>query len=113
MSEDQKPPSQVPPVQADFSQPPQYAKPASTNKLIPIANPRALVAYYLAIFSLVPGFCLLLGPGAIIYGFLGLREFNQNPQIGGKFHAWIGIILGGFTTLAAVVTTGLIMMNLK
>lgn len=113
MPEDQTPP-QVPPVQTDFSRPPEQTRPVgSTNNLIPIANPRALLAYYLAIFSMIPGFCLFLGPAAVILGIIGLREVNRNPQIGGKVHSWVGIILGGLSTLTAVVLTVLVLLNLK
>jgi hypothetical protein len=113
MSEEQRPP-QVPPVQTDFSKPPEYVKPpAATNGLIPISNPKALLAYYLAIFSIIPVFCLFLGPAALILGFLGLKAMNEKPEIGGKAHAWVGIILGGLSTLSAIVLIVMILLNLK
>jgi hypothetical protein len=98
MSEDQEPP-QAPPIQMDYSQPPVYSPPSVTDKLIPTSNPRALLAYYLGIFGLVPGFCLFLSPAAIVYGVIGLKAVKSNPQIGGKSHALAGIILGTISLL--------------
>jgi hypothetical protein len=113
MSDEQKP-SEIPPVQTDFSKPPEHARPQSAaNQLIPITNPRALLAYYLAIFSLIPVFCLFLGPGGMILGFMGLKAVNEKPEIGGRAHAWVGIILGGLTTLSALALIVLLALNKK
>ena len=63
--------------------------------LIPYHNSRALIAYYLAIFSLIPCIGLLLGIPAFFLGLQGLKFFRQHPEAKGKVHAWIGIIMGG------------------
>lgn len=105
MSENPEPP----PVQQDFSQPPgptSYAPPTSDSpmsKMIPTANPPALIAYYLAIFGLVPGFCLVLSPAAVVLGIVGLKKIQANPELPGKVHAMIGIILGGIVTVICAV----------
>jgi hypothetical protein len=61
---------------------------------IPYENPKALAAYYLGIFAMVPILGLLLAPCAIVLGILGLRKARTNPQIKGGVHAAIGVTLG-------------------
>ena len=70
-----------------------------TGGLIPYKNPQALTAYYLAVFSLIPCFGVLLGIPAVVLGIMGLSARKRNPAIKGSAHAWVGIILGGGTTL--------------
>ena len=65
------------------------------NAVIPYKNPKALIAYYLAIFSLIPFLGMPLGLAAFVLGILGLRFRRTHPTAGGAAHAWIGIILGG------------------
>src|ERR1051325_4995978 len=43
------------------------------SKVVPYRNPQALIAYYLAIFSLIPCVGLLLGAVAFVLGLLGLK----------------------------------------
>lgn len=69
--------------------------------LIPYKNSSALIAYYLGIFSLVCGF--LLGLPALIFGIKGLGYAKLHPEVKGKTHAWVGIILGGITTAISIV----------
>jgi Tol biopolymer transport system component len=71
--------------------------------LIPTGNPKALAAYYLGVFSLIPGLALILGPLALIFGILGKRYANANPKAKGWGHALAGIVLGSLTTFAHVV----------
>jgi GYF domain 2 len=71
----------------------------ATGGLIPYKNPHALIAYYLSIFSLVPCLGLPLGIAAVVLGVLGLKKYRRNPVISGLAHSWIGIILGGVTSL--------------
>jgi hypothetical protein len=66
------------------------------SAIIPYKNPHALTAYYLGVFSLIPCFGLLLAIPAVILGSLGLKKARENPGSKGTFHAWAGIILGGF-----------------
>lgn len=71
------------------------------SSVIPYKNPKALIGYYLAVFSILGFFPLigiigtLMGFAALALGFLGLRDVKANPQVKGTAHAWIGIILGG------------------
>ena len=71
--------------------------------IIPTKNPSALIAYYTAVFSLLPCFALLLGPVAILLGTIGLKKAKINPDISGTVHAWIGIALGSSTFLINVL----------
>jgi hypothetical protein len=64
-----------------------------------------LIAYYCAVFSLVPVLALVLAPLAVILGIAGLRHVRRNPQARGTGHAVIGIILGG---LMALLNWGLV-----
>src|SRR4051794_39267966 len=86
---------------------PPVAAPSAGDQIIPVKNPKALAAYYCAIFGLIPCVSAILGPVSLVLGILGLRAVNRNPALPGKAHAWIGIILGGLETagcLAVVVS---------
>ncbi|MCP3959632.1 MAG: DUF4190 domain-containing protein [bacterium] len=71
----------------------------STGGIIPYKNPPALTAYYCGIFSLMPFIGIFLGIPALILGIVGLKKKKANPVISGTVHAWVGIIMGGLTTL--------------
>jgi predicted Zn finger-like uncharacterized protein len=70
------------------------------STIIPYKNARALTAYYLGVFSLIPCLGLLLGPVALVLGILGMRYVKANPTAKGTGHAIAGIVLGSLTTLA-------------
>jgi len=59
-------------------------------------NTNALVAYYTGLFSFIPFVGILLGIAALVFGILGVKFANKNPEAKGKIHAWVGIILGSF-----------------
>jgi len=82
----------VPPVVTPVASP---SSGGGINVIIPYKNMRALVAYYMAVFSLIPFVGIVLGLGAFVLGILGLRFRRQNPTAGGGVHAWIGVIVGG------------------
>jgi hypothetical protein len=73
-----------------------------TGGLIPYKNSKALAAYYIGVFSLIPCLAVVLGPTAVVLGFLGLRYAKEHPKAKGKAHAIVGIVLGGITTLLHV-----------
>lgn len=82
----------------------------STGGLIPYKNPSALIAYYFAVFSLIPFLGLLGGIPAVILGIMGVRYRAKNPAAKGLAHAWVGIVLGGLTTLlwGGIIVAGVI-----
>jgi hypothetical protein len=82
-----------------------------TGGVIPYKNGRALASYYCGVFSLIPCVGMVLGPIAIILGFLGFSYANKHPKASGKAHAVVGIILGmivvtGHLTLALLIAGG-------
>jgi len=81
---------------------PQSSSPAAdtVSSIIPYRNVPALVAYYLAVFSILPCLGALLGLIALILGLKGLRLARENPDAKGRVHAWIGIVVGGFFFVA-------------
>ena len=71
----------------------------ATGGIIPYKNPKALIAYYLGIFSGLPLIGLPLGIAAFVLGIMGLRDRKRNPAIKGSIHAGIGIGCGLLFTL--------------
>jgi hypothetical protein len=78
--------------------------------IIPYKNPKALVGYYLGVFSLIPVAGLLLGPAAMVLGVLGLRDRRRNPQLHGLGHAITALVLGGIATIYHLVAVVLIVI---
>jgi hypothetical protein len=70
---------------------------------IPYKNMCGLLAYYFGVFSLIPFLGIPLAIAAIVLGVIGLRHAAAHPEARGKAHAWTGIILGGFMSLAYIV----------
>src|SRR5262249_14532371 len=79
------------------------------STVIPYKNPKALIAYYLGIFGLIPCLGLILGPAAIVLGILGLRYKAKYPEAKGTAHAIVGLVLG---SLEALVNWGVILAAL-
>ncbi len=79
--------------------PPQDNQGDATGGLIPYKNAPALIAYYVSLLSLIPILGIPFGIAAFILGVIGLKKRAANPVIKGAAHAWIGIILGGGTTI--------------
>jgi len=72
----------------------------AVSTIIPYKNPKALIAYYVGIFGLIPCLGLILGPAAIVLGIMGLRYKATYPRAKGTAHAIVGIVLGSLETLA-------------
>jgi hypothetical protein len=83
--------------------------------LIPYRNALALVSYYLGVFALIPCAGLVLGPGALVLGIMGLSYRKKNPTAGGTAHAIVGIVLGSLVLLAhlALVVWVVVLANMK
>ena len=85
-----------------------------TGGLIPYKNAPALAAYYLGVFSVIPVIGIFLGLAALVLGITGLQKAARRPEVKGKVHAWVGIIVGGFfglgyLALAVLFIVGAIM----
>ena len=80
----------------------------ATGGIIPYKNPKALIAYYLGLFSILPVIGLVVGVAAVVLGVLGLRDRKAHPEIKGGVHAGIGIGCGGL--MALVWTLAVIMI---
>jgi hypothetical protein len=64
------------------------------TRFVPRSNRAALLAYYCAVASVIPGLGLVVGPAAVVYGIEGLRHLSEHPDAGGRAHAWVGIVFG-------------------
>ena len=75
--------------------------------MIPVHNPKALLSYYLGLFSLFPAFGFFLGAAAVVLGVQGLKLHKQHPEVRGKAHAIVGLVcgtlFGGFNLLLLIV----------
>lgn len=92
------PPAIPPPPAMNSAAFPQTATPSGTDHLIPVKNPKALIAYYCGVFSIL---CApILGPTALVLGIMGLRD--AKIKLVGRTHALVGIIAGGVMTLLAI-----------
>ena len=83
------------------------------NTLIPYKNPKALIAYYLGVFSLIPFIGVLLAIASITLGVLGLKYRKTHTKAGGTGHAWAGIILGSLVLVGHLVVAILIGIAFK
>jgi hypothetical protein len=72
----------------------------ATGGLIPYKNPKALTAYYVGVFSLIPCIGVLLAVVAVVLGVMGLKYAKQHPSARGQAHAIVGIVLGTLVILA-------------
>ena len=50
-----------------------------------------------------PWFGMLLGIAAFFCGLSGLRYFSKHPEVHGRTHSLVGIILGGLTGWGSVI----------
>lgn len=96
--------------QSPYSSPVEAAAPGlatdATGGIIPYKNPKALIAYYLGVFSLIPLLGAPLAPVAVGLGIWGLRDRQRNRVIRGGAHAWAGIVLGTLVMLGYVSLLG-------
>ena len=83
----------------------QYGQGDATGGVIPYKNPYALIAYYAGILTLLCCiFPIPLGIAPVVLGIIGLQKRAQNPVIKGSVHAWIGIVLGGLSTIGSIIS---------
>jgi hypothetical protein len=98
--------------QASVYMPPAAPADNTLGGLIPLKNPYALTAYYLAVFSLIPCLGLFLGFAALALGHKGRKYAVEHPDARGATHAWIGIILGGLCGLANLALMVLVVVGI-
>jgi len=67
--------------------------------VVPYKNTKALISYYLGVFSLIPCLGVLLALASVPLGIMGLNYAKQHPASKGTVHAWVGIILGSVVLL--------------
>ena len=80
--------------------------------VIPYKNPKALVGYYLGLFSIMPVLGMILGPVALVLGVMGLRDRARNPEIHGMAHAIVALVVGGIGTLMNLGIVTLIIIGI-
>ena len=90
-------------IQAPPTVSPGYVAPTPTSRsaMIPTGNPTALIGYYFAVASFIPGL-FFLGWIAIVLGIIGLRRVAKYPEAKGRAHAWVAIIGGLLFPIASV-----------
>jgi hypothetical protein len=96
----------------DDDDPDRFRRGDGIEVLIPYRNPKALIAYYLGVFALIPCLGLALGPAALVLGVLGLKYRKLNPTAGGTGHAIAGIVLGTLVLLGHLAGIALIVAGI-
>ncbi len=81
------------------------------STLIPYRNPKALAAYYLGFFSLIPVVGLIAAPFALVLGIMGVRKARANPEAKGTIHACLGIVFGLASLLCGSAVLGFIFFS--
>lgn len=96
---------------------PDRNRPAATalDAIIP-TNPLAALSCWIGIGSVVLcGFGVLLGPIAIVLGWLGLKKWKMQESSYGattsKVRAWIGIVTGVLGVVIGAVFWGMIVFK--
>ncbi len=80
--------------------------------LMPVNNPKSLIAYYLGFFALLPIIGILAAIPAIVLGIAATRYAAQLPNNEGHGHAVVGIILGVIGLFISLGCGGIILLSL-
>lgn len=88
--------------------PPNYAQPYTPepnilDAMVPARNPKALIGYYVSLFSIIPLLGIALGIAGLVLGLQGLKAAKENPAIKGKTHAWVAIIVGSLFGIGQLI----------
>lgn len=67
--------------------------------VVPYRNASALIAYYAAVFAIIPVIGFVLGPPALIMGVVGLAHAWRNPGAHGWLHGSFAVAVGGLSCL--------------
>jgi hypothetical protein len=76
-------------------------------------NRPAIYAYRCAVYGLVPGLGLVLGPIALVWGWLAWRSGRKDPQFTAQGPALLAILLGALLTLSQWIGAVLIYLGLR
>jgi hypothetical protein len=68
----------------------------------PWKNPAAVYSYAVGLAGMTPVLGLVLGPAAIVLGFVGRARLRRNPEIKGLSFIRAGIVLGTLDFLVNV-----------
>jgi hypothetical protein len=71
---------------------PRRKKGGVVSSVIPYRNVPALIAYYCAIFGLLPGLGCLLAPVALVLGIIGIVIAFRNPDSKGMGHSILSLV---------------------
>ena len=88
------------------------------SSIIPYNNPKALIGYYLGVFSILGYVPLigiigtLMGLAAFVLGIQALSYAKVHPEAKGKVHAWIAILAGGFFGLTSGLMNGFLIVSM-
>ena len=116
---DYTPPDSPPPSTPSWPPPPSgYVLPQNPQSqsiggfggMIPTGNPPALWAYYLGLLSLLPCLAIPIGIIAFMMGLKGLKLVGERPEVRGRTHALVGVILGGLCALLNIIALGFILV---
>ncbi len=75
----------------------------TTSIILSPPNLYAFHSFNLSLAAIIPVVGLLLGPAAIVLGFLGLAHFTKHPESKGRKHAIKGIVIGSLALVANVL----------
>lgn len=89
---------------------------ASALDVIIPTNPLAALSCWIGIFSLlICAIGAVLGPIAVVLGWLGLKKWKLQESAYGatasRIRAWIGIVTGGLGTLIGIVMLSLLVFR--
>jgi hypothetical protein len=76
-------------------------------------NRPAIYAYRCSILGLIPVVGLILGPVALVWGFLALRRGRKDPEFSGHGPALLAMFLGLLLTLSQWTGAVLIYLGLR
>jgi hypothetical protein len=81
-------------------------------EFFPTGNRWAGVGYTAAVLGLVPGLGLVLGPLALLGGWLGTRKARRDPDRRGASHATAALLMGLMETPLNLLGWGLVAYGL-
>lgn len=75
-------------------------------------NHAAVTGYTCAKYAVIPPAGLILGPIALIFGFIGWLRVKRNPSLQGNWPAVVAMFIGSLTLITNWVGLALIVIGL-